>query len=191
MKLHLITAAACLVAVSHQNSLGQGTIGFANSPTTLVLNNQTGTPVAQPAGQGVLLALYAGPVGTLENSLALVSTINATIGPNAGRFNSGEAVAVGGIPAGGMATFQVRAWDGNVAATWEQFIMVASPTDLRGVSALFNADTNDPNQPLEIPLTIASMGSGFTGLTLVPEPSTYALGAMGLGALAFLRRRKV
>jgi hypothetical protein len=34
------------------------------------------------------------------------------------------------------------------------------------------------------------LGPNFLSFSLVPEPSTYALGALGLGALAMMRRRK-
>lgn len=185
-----ITSAFLLGSVVALTSYGQGRILFQNNNSSLVQNAQTPMVVPQPVGQNVLLALYAGPTGSTAGQLTLVSTSNAIIDPVPGRFSGGETGDITGIPLGGTATFQVRAWDGNLASTWEDFsmnVLPSNPTALRGVSDLFNSDTYTG---IDIPFSIAAGFSTVNGIVLVPEPSTYALGAMGLGALAFLRRRK-
>jgi len=90
-------------------------------------------------------------------------------------------------PANGVGNFQVRAWDnlGGTVTTWAAAL--ANPLSAHGVSAVL----------LNVPVVGSPAGGTPTGLvgltsfnlTIVPEPSLIALGALGLGAL-LLRRRK-
>lgn len=89
-------------------------------------------------------------------------------------------------PGNGSGNFQVRAWDnsGGTVNTWAD-ALAAGPNHAHGASAVL----------LSVPVIAApSTPGGLVGLqsfnlSIVPEPSLIALGALGLGAL-LLRRRK-
>lgn len=90
-------------------------------------------------------------------------------------------VTVPGVAVGGTANIIVRAWDSATGATY-----------------------NDALERAEVAVTVTGLGGGttppatfalnsnFTGLQLavVPEPSTYALAAMGAVGLFLVARRK-
>jgi len=157
-------------------------------------NPSTGTPVgstvyggAALAGTGFTAQLWGGPMGTAMGSLALCPGSQTTFrtGAAAG-FVTAPAVnpTVPGVAENGTATMQVRAWDNQAGAITSyaqalQLNAAAGFSDLFDVSPLGGILTPSPN--------IAGLRS--FNLTVVPEPSLLALGALGLGAL-FLRRRK-
>ena len=102
--------------------------------------------------------------------------------------NASADVTVTGSAPGSTANLQIKVWPKSFA-TYE-------------AATAANALRSDPNQGL---FTSKALGgpdpgggpdlftpqlTGFTGLVLIPEPSTYALGIAGLGALAMMRRRK-
>jgi len=90
-------------------------------------------------------------------------------------------VTVPGFGVGSSPTFVVRAWEtGKTFAT--------SPTT--GQHAPFVAGPLGGPNPPNPPQTPPDLGANFTGFQITPEPSTYALGIAGLGALAMMRRRK-
>jgi hypothetical protein len=69
----------------------------------------------------------------------------------------------------------LRAWQGGAGSTYDTAAVKgqSSPISIALVEA--------PGTPNEL--------IGLTGFTMVPEPTTLALGALGLGAL-LIRRRK-
>jgi len=120
--------------------------------------------------------------------------VGSTVSPGANfRFNAGNSMEIPGTNPGGTADLIVRAWDSRTGVDY------ASAT-VRANSGKFTSDTlgGDPDGdgPL-LPITPKSMATGTaTGFqsfslstTLVPEPTTIALGALGAAAL-FIRRRK-
>jgi hypothetical protein len=120
--------------------------------------------------------------------------VGSTVSPGANfRFNAGSNAEVPGTNPGGTADLIVRAWDTRTGVDY------ASAT-IRGNSGKFTSDTlgGDPDGdgPL-LPITPKSMATGAAGgfqsfslsTSVIPEPTTIALGALGAAAL-FIRRRK-
>lgn len=169
---------------------GQGTIAsLANSlgATIYPIFDTDGTTKLAGANYKVEVFLFgteAAPFGTQLGTTA--STISAT-----GRFNAGSSVAVPGKGPGTTAQLIVRAWD-----TTKPGGGAYDTAAVRGKSLPFTTDLlgGDPDGdgPL-LPITpkgmVTGTAAGFQSFSLVPEPTTIALGALGAAAL-LLRRRK-
>lgn len=133
--------------------------------------------------------------GADPSSLAPISGVSAfRDGTGAGYWNSpvGErtdGVAVPGVVAGETATFQVVAWDGSLG-TYEQAV-ADGRLNSWGASAIFTAVTGSPASagPPAVPAAPTAL-VGLTSFNLVPEPTTVALGLMGLGLVALRLRKK-
>jgi len=103
-------------------------------------------------------------------------------GGNAGLFSKGT-VTVAGVAGGATANITINAWDKDTGADYASASVRASQT-LSNFALGGAVDANG------IPGLPNSIVPAFTGLNLVvPEPSTYALAALGLGGLLFLRRK--
>jgi hypothetical protein len=182
MKKALLTLAAVAMAGS---SYAQGLIGFSNAD----IPNAAGTGtynalIKMPNGTANADSTFT--VGLFNGSTLLTST---TIVGTTGLF-LGDEVAVAGAAPGSRPTLTVRAWNTSAGS------FAAATT--RGEASFQTAPLGGPN-PTPPPPSIftpglTGFGSETTGIGLVmqtvPEPSTYALGALGLGALAMMRRRK-
>lgn len=137
-------------------------------------------------GQNYVAQLYYGAAGTAEGSLTAVAAnpalfrVATTSSP--GTWSGGTRTLVG-ITAGQTAVLQVRVWD-SVAFPAGYAAAVAG-NGVRGASALFDYTVPAAGSP-----PAAFFIEGFRGFTLVPEPSTIALGVLGLAGLLFIRRRK-
>ena len=88
-------------------------------------------------------------------------------------------LVVPGVPIGSPATFRMRAWEGP---SWEQATLWGESNDVF-VQQLHG---HWPQWPNSLPSSELVGLQGFT-LLPVPEPSSIALGALGLGVL-FMRR---
>jgi hypothetical protein len=179
MKKTLLLAAA-LVATA-MGAFAQGTVQFINNASTLVSFQAGG---AVPAGYNI--GLWYGVEGTAdENALALIAS-TTTAAP--GRFVGGNVTTPDTTAGGGMAVFQIRAWESGFASYAAAF----SGGGNVGSSDLWTQITGNAT-PTDLPKQIVPPTGGFTGIdnvAIVPEPSTIALGLLGLGALALFRRRK-
>lgn len=186
MKKALLTLAA-LAAVASSAFAADGTISF------LYFGSGTGadTPVKKADGTATdssfTVALFAGnQVG--NNSATPLAT--ASIFQNTGLFQSaGGDVAIPGSTPGQSAVVTLKFYDGGSFATAATQRGEVSFT----TQALGGPNPTPPPPAFTSPdLGGATAGVGFHGITLVPvpEPTTYALGMLGLGALAMIRRRK-
>lgn len=196
-------ATIAAVMATALGAFAQGTVVFQNSASSLVkwgagVSGQTeGTSVAAAADVKVGLYYMSAP-----GTYTLVSTQFPIVGtsssgtPNAalnGRFTGNPTtLTVTGLTAGQNGTFQVRAWSGPYtsyeAATTGGATYLGSSADFVNASG----GAVDPVTGIAGP---AATLSGFSGLNVgsgavIPEPSTFALAGLGLGALLLIRRRK-
>jgi len=200
MKKILLTLAATLVTCS---MFGQGGIVMntratgVSAPATNIL---TGLPVS---GTGFYAQLYYGAPGTAESAmLAALSTPGGTVpvpatfatGVSAGFITTGSGggnryVDTAVVAAGAPTLFQIRAWDAVLGNTWDiaypTYLAGSNPTAVLGKSAIVTVATSataTQSPTFLTPLT------AFT-LQPIPEPSVIALGALGLAALLYRRRK--
>jgi len=178
----------------------QGTVNFANNNSTRMTTNSTPVP---PPGQnpnqtgntqlGYTIGFYMAPQGTTDpNAFTLVGPTTSSlagIAPGTFNGNGGTNLTIPGNTGQAIA-FQVRAWSTFAGSTYA--IAAANPTAYRGVTAIGEV-TPSTGTTLAATLfgTSAGQVGGFVLTPLpVPEPSSIALGLLGLGAIALFRRRK-
>lgn len=127
----------------------------------------------------ILVAGSSGLTGAASDPFQLTLT-----GGNAGLFSKGT-LTVGGIAGGKSADVTIQAWDKDTGATYAAASVKASATFTVALGGAVDA-----NGIAGLPNSIVGNGL-FNGLALttIPEPSTYALAALGLGGLLFLRRK--
>jgi hypothetical protein len=137
------------------------------------------------SGAGYTAALYGGAtadnlslVATTTFRTQTATTVAGTIAPPA------AAPSVTGVPAGSQAYLQLRVWNNNggAVATWDDAVAQGR---VRGQSAVFQSAFALGGGAVTIPNL-----QGLESFSLVPEPSIFALGALGLGALLLIRRKK-
>jgi len=195
MKKTLLSVATVLVLGG--SALAQGLINFSNGAAGVNAPVTDIDGTTKLSGAGFIAELFAGPTGTAWGSLTAVlpTSIFATAA-SAGYFFGGSHT-VGNVASGSQAAAQVRVWSANFAswdAAWAAY-QAGDVTAKVGVSGW--AGSGLPTTTLTTPAlgggptpTPNLLGlTGFQLYTAVPEPSTIALGVLGLGAL-FLRRRK-
>jgi hypothetical protein len=170
--------------------LAQGTVQFANTSTTqLSTNNLAGSSGLTTGINTYKIGLYVAPQGTLnEASFTLVGTATNQTGLGNGRFNGGNPFAIPGNN-GVTIAFQIRAWSFSSGNTYEE----AWATQI----GYFGKSTIGEVTPATgVALTPALFGTGpgqvggFVLTPAIPEPSSIALGLLGLGAIALFRRKK-
>jgi PEP-CTERM motif len=174
MKKLLLTVSLLVAAVT---AFGQGQVIFANNTATKVTNSVSQT--AAPAG--TMVGLYIGNSGAAEGSLSLITSTNMFA---AGLFQGGTRTLSGW--AGGPVTLQVRAWSAGYNS-YEEARLSGLNTTFTGASSLMNVTLT--TSPTPAPL-LTSSGLNQFNISPVPEPSSIALGLLGLGAVALFRRRK-
>lgn len=183
MRKLLIAAASVLSVVG---ALAQGTVNFQNTATTLIKYDPAyNGGVSVPVGS-FTVGLYYGPAGTTDpTTMTLLGT--AGIAPLAGRYAGGTITTPNTTAGGAAAVFEVRAWSGAFAS-YEAAVASGNPATFVGRSGLVTvAVTGNPaGTP---PTSPATLGAPAFTVQPVPEPSTIALGLLGVGAL-LIRRRK-
>lgn len=176
--------------------MAQGTINFTTFNFAPVTNSITGQRVS---GAAYLGQLYYGPAGIASGDIDNPGLVSVADAPKA--FGTGATAgfilsAVGtvtGIPGGAAGSFQLRAWEAVLGATWEAALAAApgNTAAVLGKSRVIQVTTGNPTGTP--PTTPASLGgaTGLTGFAIspIPEPSVIALGLIGLGVLAWRRRK--
>ena len=183
------TSLLTLAALSGISSaLAQGTIDFTNiktagRPRISLWCVPGGTTPEYIAGPDYLVdILVKNPTtgnfeGILKNGAAFTGVAPLT-GANAGLFSGGTLV-VPFVAPDAKADVKVRAWDVRTGATY------ASAVYKNEVS--FSIDKlGGAGSPPTLPAVLAN----FTGITFCPEPSTYALGGLGLAVLLIGSKRR-
>jgi len=180
MKKLMITAAALMMAVA---AYGQGTFLFnthdvsAGNNVNFTLNGSAAT------GSDVFVEVLAGPDLTHLTALTPTLPLSRT-GAGAGYTSPfSQVYTVPGIASGSVAV-AYRAYEGTSFAAGTSVSALQS-TVLGGTAALSVVLAAAPAPPNEI-----NLGAGTVAITSVPEPATLALGALGVGALLLIRRRK-
>lgn len=180
----LLAGIACLALCV--GVYAQGTVNFNNSPSAV---GGTGAPVFDIDGVTKLegTAYWAQLYGGVDaSSLAPYGDpLGFRTGAGAGFFNTtgvDTSRAIGTVAPGAVATIVVKAWE---AAGGTSFEAAQAGGFKYGESAPITVTTGGAGQPPSLPANLV----GLTSFSLVPEPSTYALLALGAAAM-FLRRRK-
>jgi hypothetical protein len=191
MKKLLLTAAAAILAL---NTFGQGSgsVNFNSIGSGNFVRDEQG---GLAAGSEYRVALYWGrSTETDDRNLTQIGASAAMLsGTSAGYFNNlGRTItydASYGTGPGAILGFQIRGWKtrGGTLTTWDSAVAAGAET---GKSGIFTQKSKDDANPTELRPNIGFAPGFAGGFQIVPEPSTYALGLLGVGALLMLRRRK-
>lgn len=180
MKKLIIAVAALMVSIA---AYGQGQFTLNNRITAEGINarfilstdpaNGSTSSVGSP---DYSVSLLGGPQGTATASLVALDPATTTFRGAAGTATAGYlnqvTPTVPGVAPGSAASVVLRVTGPQVAGGSQDF----GPFNV----TLGGGTITPPN--------LAMGGSPLT--VIVPEPATLALGALGLGALLFIRRRK-
>jgi len=157
----------------------QGTVNFNNR-----VSGSVDAPVFDAGGVKLAGTTYWAQLygGATAATLAPVGTpVNFRTGNAAGYVVTPGEISVAGIAPGQKGQLQLRAWEGAAGSTFES-------ASVKGASAAFESlalgGSVGGAPPTPGPALI-----GLTSFSLVPEPSTIALGALGVAALLFRRRK--
>lgn len=175
MKKSLLTIA--LVAMSTVASFAQGTINPLNGALTRVKIDLNGDGIADrnaTTADGLTMSVYWGAAGSAAENLLGTMTIGSTEGVMVGL--SGILAVPNAGDAGTAISLQVRA---SNAEGWR------GQTEVKQVSL---APSSGPGTVIWGSTATAARFSPL--IVTVPEPSTIALGVLGLGSLLLFRDRK-
>ena len=174
MKKQLLAIA--LVAMTTIASYAQGTIAFGNSALTRVQIIGDGTAARNATtADGLTIGVWYGSSADSLQQAPGTATIGSTAGVMAG---AASVYALPGTEAGQIVSLQIRAWNDR---GWSGQTKVAQVT---------LGPTAGPGAVIWQTAT-GTFDTRFTPLQVnVPEPTTIALGVLGLGSLLLFRRRK-
>ncbi len=185
MKSLLLATAVVVVSVG---AYAQGTVNFNNSKSTVGGNGAPVTFADTTLGvnSSIVAQLWAGP------DAASLAPVGATLafrdGAGVGFLNTtGQDTVrtINSVAKGAVATYQVVAWEIAKGATYDAAVAAGG---YAGKSGVFTIKTGGDGEPAALPANLTTL-TGFTvAQTIIPEPSTIALGALGLGALLWRRR---
>jgi len=197
MKKLALILSLCLTASS---GFTQGIVHLLNSPSTLISIYPSFSAPVPIAGGVFYFGLFTAPLGTTEPLAFTFSGLYATNLPAAGRFFGGIAVEVPGWAPAESRSFLVRGWESYWGHDWNPDWLTPgfdSPIFPGcGTSEIGSgmAGGLDPATGLPYPaLNIFGPPDGIQeGFYVVPEPSTFALLALGMAAVSrrLMRRKK-
>jgi hypothetical protein len=184
-KLLLVAIFACAAVTA----FAQGQLNFANDTNTRLTNSAGNYPPANSTTHKA--GIYWGAVGTPEGSLNLLPAgsngVTTTWSPFSGIFNGGTAT----FPTLGQVAVQIRVW----SATFADYAAAVAGGGQTGKGIIQLITLGNPNSvPPGTPTSLTTPGGSDTPFQrfgiVVPEPSSIALGLLGLGAIVLFRRRK-
>jgi len=174
MNMKKIIALSAILVVSTAYSFAQGTVSFNNRNTGVGIDARVFLMDGTGAGAGYTAELLA---GTSVDNLTVVGTTDfRTSSAAAQGYVNAVTVTIDGIAPGADAVLVMRAYNGASYDSSSEF----------GESLPITVALGGVGVP---PGPSADM-IGLQGFTLVPEPSTIALGVLGAAGLLLLRRRK-
>jgi len=170
----MIAVAALMVSIA---AYGQGQFVFNNRVppdinARMFLAGEEGGTTSSLAGNAYTVQLLGGAAGTPVAQLQPLGMTDFRTGNAAGYVNP-LTVTVPGVAGGANADILVQVFQGATA----------TGTPLTSFGPF-------PVTVTVAPATPPNLALGTTPLVVVPEPATLALGAIGLGALLAIRRRK-
>jgi hypothetical protein len=180
MKKLIALAAVLVIAAS---SYGQGEVAFStrNSLATPPLNAPVKLPDGTGPGPSFSAQLFiAGSLTPVANSLTTFQAPGTGGAAALSQYVQPVVASIPGSAGGTTVSLIMRAWNTSAGS-----FDTAKASGTWGESTPFSVTlTSAPSTPADLP-------SSFTGfnLTIVPEPSTIALGVLGAAAL-LIRRRK-
>lgn len=190
MKKLILTAAALFVTLS---IYAQGTIDFKNDNTALIMDATDGLAVTQ--SDGIVVGLYWAPLTDPDNFTQIGASTGINFPPPspAGRFTGGTRTTGTATGEQGEARFIVRAWEVAYGATYELAVAAAPMGGRPAKVGQSNIIVTKTGGGIGTPGSLLSPGASQPLQPFsvnVPEPTTLALGLIGVGALLLLRRRK-
>jgi len=202
MKKLLLLAALLGTAAS---AFAQGQVSFRNNASTsfyIYTNNVFGTLTGQDPNTRLMnygantirIGLYASPTtGATAGSLTLVGLATNTAALPGRFLGPSPYILPAGYASGTTITFQIRAWSIAGGTSYEEATAASllDPLNIAyGVSTLGTMTPNaNPAPPAALFGTDPGLVQGFE-IRPIPEPSSIALGLLGLGAIAMFRRKK-
>jgi len=181
MKKTILTA---LCATAALGAFAQGTVTFSNlsglSPAQPIFQADGVTKLNNTfEAQLLVSATAAGPYTAVGSPVAITGSSGYVIGGT---------VTLPSITPGNTAFLEIAAWTTSAGSSYSAAWASSLPGQA-GVSASFSVGTGGAGSPASPPASLSGFKSFNLQVIPTPEPTTLALGAMGLGAL-LLRRRK-
>lgn len=164
----------------------QGSITFANGPLTAVRFVAGGSTITLPSTIPMVYGVF------VNGSQTPVLPLGNNTGVSDGLINVAPLYQIPGTEPGQVVQLQVRGWSASFGTDWQTASTTDGAffgsTDVRQVTL---GGTTSGSTPIWQGAT-GTNPNRFTPLVVgvVPEPSTIALGMLGLGSLLFLRRCK-
>lgn len=187
MKKLIIVSLALAAATT---MYAQGTVNFTTASTgrasfATVADGETAYAVGDYLGSDFIGAvMYEGvEIGRANFGVTATGKAKGVL--------AGPTSAVAGLAEGANYTFTLEAFNAAYEAVADKSQLYAGGSDgiYWGVSAPFSYKTGAPSDPLALPPVAMETGAFSVNAYSVPEPTTIALGILGLSSLLLFRRR--